>query len=75
MIYWSVKLSANKWETVQCTNNAMWLQHALERMNNSFIARDKPAWLIIRLLFEFVSDSVFVKLNKTKPKYKQILGR
>ena len=30
---------------------------------------DKPARLIIRLLFGFVSDSVFVKLNKNENKY------
>ena len=30
---------------------------------------DKPARLIIRLLFGFGSDSVFVKLNKNENKY------
>ena len=30
---------------------------------------EKPARLIIRLLFGFVSDSVFVKLNKNENKY------
>ena len=35
----------------------------------SLLLLDKPARLIIRLLFGFVSDSVFVKLNKNENKY------
>ena len=36
---------------------------------------DKPARLIIRLLFGFVSDSVFVSICQTQIKYQQILQR
>ena len=61
-------LKDNLQDKVASSGGSMFLLHLNKRcFNGQFL--DKPARLIIGLLFGFVSDSVFVKLNKNQNKY------